>query len=257
MSNLSDPSLSAPADLLPGHALYRQLDSVAALRRFMSAHVCAVWDFMSLVKSLQARIAPSVVPWMPQGDPEVRRFINALVLEEESDWADPQGVTHSSHFELYLRAMQEVGADTLPMHAFLDQVRDLGLDAALNDALESGAMPASGCRFMRSTFDVIATGKPHVMAAALAHGREQVIPPMFRAVLADLGVDEQRAPTFHFYLRRHILLDEDFHAPLALRLVEHLVGGDATRRAEADQAARQALMARQRFWDELSEEIRA
>lgn len=57
------------------------------------------------------------------------------------------------------------------------------------------------------------------IAAALALGREHVIPAMFRAFLARMGVNEHQAPTFHYYLRRHIHLDEDFHAPLSLRLL--------------------------------------
>ncbi len=233
---------------LASHPLYGRLKTVTDVQRFMACHVMAVWDFMSLVKSLQAALAPTTVPWMPQGDPEVRRFINALVLEEESDWADPQGLTHGSHFELYRRAMQEVGADAAPMDRFLAEVRRVGIDAALL----ASEMPAAGRHFVRSTFDVIATGKPHVMAAALAHGREQVIPAMFRAVLAEIGVGEEVAPSLHFYLRRHIALDEDFHAPLALRMVEHLCGSDPQRRAEAEIAANRALASRVRFWDEIA-----
>ncbi|MEX8514337.1 MAG: DUF3050 domain-containing protein [Leptothrix ochracea] len=244
--------MSAPmTDLaLASHPLYGRLRTVTDVRRFMACHVMAVWDFMSLVKSLQAVLAPTAVPWMPPvgGDPELRRFINALVLEEESDWADPQGLTHGSHFELYRRAMQEIGADPAPMDRFLVEVRRVGIDAALLN----GEMPAAGRRFVRSTFDVIATAKPHVMAAALAHGREQVIPPMFRAVLAEIGVGEEVAPTLHFYLRRHIALDEDFHAPMALRMVEHLCGSDPQRWAEAEVAATDALQARVRFWDEIA-----
>jgi hypothetical protein len=87
------------------------------------------------------------------------------------------------------------------------------------------------------------------VAAALALGREHVIPSMFRAFLARMAVSEHEAPTFHHYLKRHIHLDEDFHAPLSIRLLEGLCAGDAVRLAEAEAAATAAIEARIRFWD--------
>jgi hypothetical protein len=62
-------------------------------------------------------------------------------------------------------------------------------------------------------------------------------------------VDETRAPTFHYYLNRHIHLDEDFHAPLSLRLLNSLCGGDKVKQEEAVQAAERAVEARVAFWD--------
>ncbi len=243
--NLS--SLQEPRSRLDNHPVYQQVNDIGALRTFMTHHVYSVWDFMSLLKYLQHLVAPAGAPWMPVGDPMLRRFVNELVLEEETDEAPgPNGEKgYASHFELYLLAMADVGADTTRPLAFLDAVRKQGIDAAL----ASGSIPEPARRFMKTTFGFIATGKPHVVGAALALGREHIIPPMFRALLAKMGYDAAKAPRFHYYLERHIHLDEDFHAPMSLRLLESLCGGDASKAVEAMAAARQAMEARVLFWD--------
>ncbi|MCB2102797.1 MAG: DUF3050 domain-containing protein, partial [Rhodobacterales bacterium] len=202
---------------LDGHPVYGAVATVEDLRTFMRHHVYSVWDFMSLIKTLQAAVAPAGVPWLPPAGPidaDVQRFINELVLEEETDEAETPG-HFTSHVALYLRAMEEVGADTGPVTAFLETVRARGI----RDALETADIPAPSRAFTTTTFDIIGTGRPHEVAAALALGREHIIPGMFRAILARTGIGPADAPTFHGYLNRHIHLDEDFHAPMSLKLL--------------------------------------
>ena len=76
----------------------------------MEAHVFAVWDFQSLLKGLQRLVTCVEVPWLPTSDPEARRLLNEIVLDEESDQAPGGG--YLSHFELYLQAMRECGPNT-------------------------------------------------------------------------------------------------------------------------------------------------
>lgn len=231
---------------LDSHPIYAAVQTLADLRVFMAHHVYSVWDFMSLIKYLQNAVAPARWPWTPGPDPAVQRFINELVLEEETDVAAPgQPGEFASHFQLYLGAMREIGADADRPARFVELARSHGLDTAL----QSGLAPEPSLVFMRMTFGFIASGKPHAVAAALALGREHVIPSMFRAFLARMAVDERQAPTFHYYLKRHIHLDEDFHAPLSLRLLDGLCAGDPVKIAEAEEAALQAVEARIRFWD--------
>jgi hypothetical protein len=225
------------------------------LRVFMQHHVFPVWDFMSLVKYLQGVVAPTSMPWVPRGDAAIRRFINEIVLEEESDEGVPGALeyNYASHFELYCEAMREVGGDPRPALDFVELAQQAGIDAAL----ASGQLPEPAREFMRTTFGFIASGKPHVVAAAFSLGREHVIPTMFRSLLARMGVRRNDAPAFHYYLERHIHLDEGSHAPLAMKLLENLCAGDAARIAEAQEAAKAALAARIRFWDGVAAAIAA
>src|SRR5579863_5189095 len=93
------------------HPIYTKVDSLDRLREFMQIHVFAVWDFMSLVKRLQSEVTCHQLPWLPPARRQVARFTNEVVLGEESDLG-PDGKP-SSHFELYLDAMDEVGARTV------------------------------------------------------------------------------------------------------------------------------------------------
>lgn len=239
---------------LDNHPVYSAVHTVDDLRLFMSHHVFSVWDFMSVVKNLQQEIAPATYPWVPRGNPSVRYFINQLVLEEESDQTpqDAQGnLTYASHFELYCAAMREVGADPSVVQAFVAEVAKDGIDAAF--ALD--IVPNASRQFMGTTFDFLSSGKPHVVAAAFALGREHIIPGMFRAFLQRMGIAERDAPTFHFYLQRHIHLDADFHGPISLLLLDELCGGDATKLQEAEVAACAAIEARLCFWDGILEAL--
>lgn len=240
--------LAGLGERLNAHPLYAAVQTLDDLRLFMAHHVYSVWDFMSLLKDLQRHIAPAAVPWTPLGSPSVRFFINQIVLGEESDEGLPDAdgnPTYASHFELYCDAMREVGADPTGAIRFSETAAIRGIAAA--QALETA--PAAARSFMASTFAFIDTGKPHVVAAAFAFGREHIIPAMFRALLAKMNITRQEAPAFHYYLERHIHLDEDFHAPLSLRMVNELIGSDPVKVKEAAAAACAAVEARLAFWD--------
>ncbi len=246
---------------LAGHPLYASIRTEFHLRTFMESHVFAVWDFMSLLKALQSRLTCVTSPWLPTDLPESRRFINEIVLGEESDEFCGRVV---SHFELYLEAMQQAGADTTAISGLLARVAARPVleaigDAAIEDAaVEDAALPAGARAFLRATFSLIETGKLHALAAAFTFGREDVIPDMFRSLVRDLG---QQRPgeygTFLWYLERHIEVDGEDHGPLSLRMVADICAEDETLWREAGDAAEAALQARLALWDAILEQIEA
>jgi hypothetical protein len=235
---------------LENHPIYQAVSSMQDLRCFMQHHIYSVWDFMSLLKYLQSVIAPAGSPWVPHAEGDVRRFVNELVLEEESDETPVVG-EYASHYELYHQAMGEVGADASISKRFVQTVQQQGIDKAF----ELIDIPAPSREFTSTTFSFIRNNKPHQVAAALALGREHIIPCMFRSILAQSGISQKDAPIFHFYLERHIHLDEGFHAPLSLKLLNSLCDNDDTKTEEAIETAKQAVNARLRLWDGVLETI--
>jgi len=55
------------------HRVYKTIESKDDLRIFMQYHVFAVWDFMSLLKSLQANLTCVTIPWLPPTHPAAAR----------------------------------------------------------------------------------------------------------------------------------------------------------------------------------------
>jgi hypothetical protein len=91
---------------LAHHPVYATFNNLESIRHFMGYHVFAVWDFMSLLKSLQIHLTCVELPWKPSKYPaEMVRLINQIVVGEESD-LDLNG-TPISHFDLYLKAMED------------------------------------------------------------------------------------------------------------------------------------------------------
>jgi len=244
MKEISSDILLSFKNRLEEHPVYNAVQTLDDLRVFMQHHVYSVWDYMSLIKYLQSVIAPTRYPWVPSGDASVRRFVNELVMEEESDESNIHG-EFSSHFELYLEAMNEIGADTSKAKAFITDVIKFGIDEALSG---SNILEASR-NFTTQTFKSIQRNKAHEVAASLALGREHIIPCMFGALLQKMHVTANEAPIFHYYLERHVALDGESHGPLSLRLLNGLCEGDENKIEEAIFAANEAVNTRLQFWD--------
>lgn len=250
--NTYDPHFEYKQAQLLAHLVFSEIHSLPQLRRFMETHVFAVWDFMSLTKRLQRELTCLRLPWLPPEDAAAARAINEIVLGEESDTRP--GAGHCSHFELYLQAMAEIGASTQVIDGFIRLLRE---GATVDSALQRAGATPGACRFVNQTLAVALHGTPHCVAAVFLHGRENLMPRMFRRLLEQWHIDQAQAPTLHYYLQRHIELDAADHGPAATQLLERLVDGDRQRRQEADIAALGALESRCRLWDDVLVALRA
>jgi hypothetical protein len=235
---------------LKNHKVYTAMSSMEGIRSFMEAHVFAVWDFMSLVKSLQRHFTTVDVPWVPKSNPKLARFINEIVLGEESD-VNELG-EYKSHFVMYLEAMKQIGADTSNIQHFLTQLNDT---KSIHLAIDSIDCDDRIKGFVRFTFDVIHSNQPHLVAAVFTFGREDIIPDLFISILQGSEMDHAQYSKLRYYLDRHIEVDGDEHGPLSVMMVEELCGQDNQKWVEAANVAKSALEHRILLWDAIHEQI--
>jgi len=225
------------------HPLYTAVDGLERLRVFMSTHVFAVWDFMCLAKRLQRELTSLQPLWRPPRAPALARFINGVIHGEESD-VGPDGEA-MSHCELYMGAMDEVGADSQRIRRFLDLL-DGGVDVDV--ALAAAGAPPAARTFVRHTLQQALEGEPVEVLAAFLFGREDLIPEMFARLLPRWR-ESRAAKQFTYYVERHIELDGDDHGPAAQRALIELCGDDAEAWRSARRAAEGAIAARVAPWD--------
>lgn len=232
------------------HPLYAQLDSHSRIVTFMEHHVFAIWDYMCLLKSLQRSLTCVQVPWVPSGRTASRRLINELVLVKESDVLATGFI---SRFELYVEGMDEAGADTTVIKAFIERLRE---GATVHEALKSVPVPAPSADFVTTNWTLIETAPLHCQAAAFAFGREDLIPDMFGRIVA---VREQghHLDTFVDYLVRHLEVDGEELTPMAMHMLADLCGDDDVKWQQCADTAHQTFDARMRLWDGILAAIQA
>jgi pyrroloquinoline quinone (PQQ) biosynthesis protein C len=230
---------------LINHPLYQKMQTLDDLNVFMEHHAFAVWDFMSLLKALQQKLTCTTLPWMPVGSANTCYLINEIVTGEESD-IDNEG-NRTSHFELYLRAMQQAGNGAQAIHHLFDQLQQ---GKTITDALSIAPIPEAARNFVQHTFDVIATNDAHIQAAVFTFGREDLIPQMFISMVKEISRQfPDKVSLLLYYLERHIEVDGDHHSHLAYEMTAELCGEDNNYWAQATQAVKAALEARIALWD--------
>ena len=233
------------------HKVYSVIKDTQDLQIFMQYHIFAVWDFMSLLKALQNNLTCTSVPWFPTGDADTRHLINEIVVGEESD-VDALG-NRKSHFELYLDAMHQCGADTTTIEKFVAELKQSGNFEA---AFAQSQTPIQAKEFVDFTFEIINSKKDYLQSAIFTFGREDLIPDMFLSIIHDMYKEyPESISTFKYYLERHIEVDGDHHSHLAMQMTANLCGDNETFWKEAETATIHSLQQRINLWDGVYEAI--
>ena len=232
-----DQEINHLNEALKNHRLYNSLSSIDDVKIFTHYHVFAVWDFMSLLKSLQNSLTCTSIPWLPNSNSNTARFINEIVLGEETD--ENENGVFKSHFDMYLDAMQEIGADTTQINSFIGLLRK-GIDPIY--ALRDLQVDEVVVDFVKFTFDIISTGKDHLIASVFTYGREGLIADMFIEILNHSShINKVSYNSMIYYLQRHIDLDGDEHGPMSMKMIEELCVGQEQKIIEVITVAKKAF----------------
>ena len=232
------------------HKLFHKNLETKHIRYFMESHIFSVWGFMSILKSLQYSLSRNSLPWVPTENTRngLTSFINEIVLSEESDYIEEIG--YVSHFEIYLEAMREIGADRSKILELIDCVNreDSAYDGINNlDILDEVK------DFIKFDLDTALSEDLPKIVGSFTLGREKVIPNMFEHIVQSVA-NANATNKFTTYLSRHIDIDGDRHGPLSSKLLDKLCSSDKNLEV-AYQAGIDSLNLRLKVWDKISDNI--
>jgi hypothetical protein len=238
---------------IKAHGVYSKITSIAHIRKFMEQHVFAVWDFMCLLKELQRKIVSTSAPWFPPKDGLSANLINSILVEEEGDLTE-DGAHYASHFEIYIQAMEKIGANTVYIEKLLNSLKD-GIN--LEEAMILLPIRKGTKDFVLTTFSFFGL-EAHELAAVFVYGREGITSSLFLPLLEQLKntafhADNNKLSTLIYYFKRHVELDDGEHFPRAIKMLANLIANDQHKYNEAEKAAVKALTARINFLTDIEE----
>lgn len=234
------------------HPIYKEITTPERVKVFMKHHIFAVWDFMSLLKRLQRSVTCVELPWFPYEKALFSRLINEIVVTEESDIDGRDGFI--SHYELYLEAMDECGADSEPFKSFAKSLKE-GIN--YKTALAENTLIRNSVKdFVAFDLELALTGDLFEVAAVFFYGREGLIPEMFQPLVDSLKASGNTPNRLIFYLNRHIEVDDRYHGPLAKQLFMELCENDPKQIKRANEIGVKCLETRMNLWTGVLEEIK-
>ena len=236
---------------LKNHSLYNNIKDIDDLKIFSSAHVYAVWDFMSLLKFLQVNLTSTSLPWYPSKNSSTAKLINEIVAGEETD--EDQNGKPISHFEMYIDSIQDFGLNT---NLILNNINSLNNLETIEKDIDKLEIKEYVKNFLKFTFSVIKRGNVHEVAAVFTFGREDLIPDMFIPLIEGINAKNNDLDKLIYYFKRHIEVDGDMHGPMSMEMLSYLCNNDPNKIADSSSISEKALLARISLWDGIENEIK-
>ena len=250
MNNITQ-NLEPFKNQLRNHSLYQNIKTVDDLKIFSSAHVYAVWDFMSLLKFLQINLTSLTIPWFPSNNTSTAKLINEIVAGEETD-EDQEG-NPISHFEMYINSIEEFGFKTDNVFKNINTLKKL---ESIENDIDKLDIKEYIKEFLKFTFSVLKRGKIHEVASVFTFGREDLIPDMFIPLIEGINSENNDLNKLIYYFKRHIEVDGDMHGPMSMEMLSYLCNNDPIKISESASIAEKALLARISLWNGIENEIK-
>jgi hypothetical protein len=248
-----DQAITPLLKVLATHKVFCSINSIAHARVYLQHQVFAVWDFMCLLKSLYRKLSTKDI-WYPPTSSISVHLIGSIMLEEESD-INEQG-DRESHFETFVRAMEELDTDTSQIRGFIAWIKE---EQSIEIAFEQIDVNPSIKKFVLSNAEVLNL-ESHEVLSAFVFGRELITSIMFTNLMKALQhhmnyMDQSHLCTLISYLNRHISLDADEHFPKALKALIELIGDDLAKLDQTIDVAKKVLGIRIDFLDGIHKDI--
>lgn len=195
-------------------------DWISLVKVFMEHHVWVVWDYFSLFKRLQVDLSVVQMAWY--------------------------STTDRPHLDLYIRAMEQAGANVEPMQKFLEYLENnnpTDIEEIMNQAKSCGAPPTAVEHIRHTTTVAMQSGTAEVVAL-FCYGREDMIPGLLSNSLRK--VPDENTSILKHYLETHMEMNRDDHG---IYMVEGLCQGDEGKWQDATKAAKRALDNRSSLWE--------
>jgi len=228
------------------HKLYNILKTTEDVKLFTENHVYTTWDFMSLLKTLQLQFTTYKLPWVPNKNPEIFKFINQIVASEESDVNELGEI--KSHFEMYVDCMEQIGANTTLITTFVELIEN---NVDVSKAANLVYIPEFIQDFIEFTFNIIKTEKPHLMASVFIFGREDIISEKVLNVVSNIETDKTPCTKLSYLLNRYLFLKQEDQRALSYKMLTELCGEDKEKWDEVLTVAKEALKHRKILWDNI------
>jgi len=205
------------------HSLFGRLNTVENIRIYSEFQIWCVWDFMSILKVVQNLVFTNSTMWLPPKNTTLGYNLYRLLMTEETDRSHPNiAKQRTSHFELFIYAMQEMKADTSLIAEFIHHVRN---GENLSIILKNLKVNQAVVKFLEINHSLIHQN-PINAVALLSLTRENFLPAVFKAVVGHSNINNKVIEPFIWYHKRHIQLDEGVHGPIANDLFNEYIVND-------------------------------
>lgn len=231
--------------ILEENEIYKLIDSDEKLRLYMEQQVACVWFYQILLKNITRDILSMTRSIDCRSTKELMQISCALIMEEELDDVLDGEIT--SHLELFLESMYEVGCNMKPFLSFMESFEE-GL--SLEKAVEESLFCQSTKRYLLNSLTILDLSL-HEKASALFYEGEPYIPDDFLSYLNTYH--GEKVANLVLYYERHI---EGLKKPgysSTGRMIEILCESSSERFCEAESVAEKVMKNRISLWIKLEE----